>query len=74
MLVVAEMYCVSRFDAAVATISVVIPLKAGNFHVFFALLCATAVHVTIGVLLKCSFCFFVKKAIIATKHIFTAII
>ena len=41
LLIVAEMYSVSRTDAAVATMSVVIPLKAGNFHVFFALLYAT---------------------------------
>ena len=48
LLIVAKMYNVSRSDATLATISVAIPLKSGNFHVFLALLCATAVHATVG--------------------------
>ena len=59
------------------SISVAIPLKSGNIHVFCALLCATAVHGTIGVVLKYSFFFLFlcrKTVIIATKHIFIAIV
>ena len=46
---------VSTHDVTLATTIVAVPLMAGNFYAFFALLCA--VQVTIGVVMLFLICF-----------------